>query len=133
MKKLLAKLQAVIFLVLRRIVMNNSTFKEYAKQAKQRLTSGFWEKVQNKDTTSVATKATVFDSIYNQQAFEEQSEFLQKVQIVLQNSDQNPIMQLADQDYLKTLSVEQKQSYLLKLSQRFLSAKETLAKMNQNK
>ncbi|MBQ2723770.1 MAG: hypothetical protein IJF72_03895 [Clostridia bacterium] len=113
--------------------MNNSTFKEYAKQAKQRLTSGFWEKVQNKDTTSVATKATVFDSIYNQQAFEEQSEFLQKVQMVLQNSDQNPIMQLADQDYLKTLSVEQKQSYLLKLSQRFLSAKETLAKMNQNK
>ncbi|MBO5772650.1 MAG: hypothetical protein J6R37_02475 [Clostridia bacterium] len=109
--------------------MKPQTFKEYAKLAKQRLCSGFWEKVQKEqDATSVATKATVFDSIYNRQAYDEQKEFVKKVQQVLKNSEQNPIMQLADQEYLATLSPDQRQNYLLKLSQRFLQAKEILEK-----
>lgn len=116
-----------------------STFKQYAKSAKTRLKSGFWEKArQDLDKEKEVAATLGIDSrkvveeqrrklekqIYDYDGYRREQEFYRKVEEILQ-SDQvvsNPIMRLADQDYMATLTPSQRQAYLAKVAANYQQA-----------
>ncbi len=118
-----------------------TSFKQYAKQAKERMKNGFWENAKQtleKEKQVAATlgvsecvaveeqKRKLFCQIYNKTAFSEEEEFYQKVVEILQSEETvlNPIMRLADKSVLQTLSPTEKQTYLAKVAQRYREAVE---------
>ncbi len=115
-----------------------SSFKHYAKQAKQRLKNDFWDKVKEerdfyqilakKDIVAaegllVKQKQQLKEKIYNTN-FESDEEFYLKVKQLLSANDVivNPIGMLADKSILTNMTESQKQAYLLKLSRRYQQA-----------
>ncbi len=117
-----------------------SSFKHYAKQAKQRLKNDFWDKVKEerdfyqilakKDIVAaegllVKQKQQLKEKIYNTN-FESDEEFYLKVKQLLSANDVivNPIGMLADKSILTNMTESQKQAYLLKLSRRYQQAVE---------
>ncbi len=127
-----------------------SSFKHYAKQAKQRLKNDFWDKVKEerdfyqilakKDIVAaegllVKQKQQLKEKIYNTN-FESDEEFYLKVKQLLSANDVivNPIgieklqlevyEYLADKSILTNMTESQKQAYLLKLSRRYQQAVE---------
>ena len=118
-----------------------SSFKVYAKQAKQRLKNNFWsdvidERNQAKQTRDVAEaqsflvrqKQELKERIYNAD-FESDEEFYRRVKQILSGEEvvTNPLSVLIDHDAVATMSESQKQAYLLKLSNRFQQAVERYA------
>ena len=118
-----------------------STFKEYAKRAKDRMKSGFWENAKqnlqhekevaatlglNERKVSHEQHQKLQKQIYNYDGFCEDEEFFQKVSIILSGNEVviNPIMRLADQAYMDTLSPKEKQAYISKLAARYRAAVE---------
>lgn len=118
-----------------------STLKEYAKRAKERMKSGFWEQAKQNIQTEKQVAATLGlntrkvgeeqrrklqRQIYDYDGFCEEQEFYAKVESML-NGDElvsNPIMRLADQDYMATLSPADKQVYISKLAAKYRAAVE---------
>ncbi|MCM1194886.1 MAG: hypothetical protein NC099_03505 [Corallococcus sp.] len=118
-----------------------STFKEYAKQAKERMKSGFWEQAKQDIKTEQQVAATMGlntrkvgeerrrklqRQIYDYDGFCEEEEFYRQVETIL-NSDElisNPIMRLADKTYMETLSPLDRQKYITKLASRYRKAVE---------
>ena len=116
-----------------------STFKEYAKRAKERMKSGFWEQARLNIKTEQQVAATLGlntrkvgeeekrkleRQIYDYDGFCEEQEFYAKVEEML-NSDElisNPIMRLADQDYMETLTPAERQSYISKIATKYREA-----------
>ena len=116
-----------------------STFKEYAKRAKERMKSGFWEQARINIQTEQQVAATLGlntrkvgeeekrkleRQIYDYDGFCEEQEFYAKVEEML-NSDElisNPIMRLADQDYMETLTPAERQSYISKIATKYREA-----------
>ena len=118
-----------------------STFKEYAKRAKERMKSGFWENVRQNLQHEREVAATLGlnerqvtheqhqklqKQIYNYDGFCEDEEFFQKVSLILSGNEvvSNPIMRLADQDYMATLTPREQQVYISKLAARYRAAVE---------
>ena len=118
-----------------------STFKEYAKKAKHRMKSGFWEQAKKDMETEKQVAATqglnprkvgeeqhrmLQQQIYDYAGFCEERDFYKKVEEILDSDEtvSNPIMRLADQDYLATLSPADKQAYLSRIAARYRQAVE---------
>ncbi len=117
-----------------------SSYKHYAKQAKQRLKNEFWDKVKEErdfyrilakkdgvaaESLLVKQKQQLKEKIYNTN-FESDEEFYLTVKQLLSTNDVivNPIGMLADKNILKDMTESQKQAYLLKLSRRYQQAVE---------
>ncbi len=118
-----------------------TTFKEYAKRAKERMKNGFWEqtKLQLEQEKQVAATLGISPrkiaeeqhrklqrQIYDYDGFCEEQEFYEKVVQILTSTEtiSNPLMRLADQTYMSKLSPEQKQTYIQKLSAKYRQAVE---------
>ena len=123
-----------------------SAFKDYAKKAKERLKNGFWENAKQQLQQEQQVAATLGlnfrkvaeeqhrklqKQIYDYDGFCEEEQFYKKVEEIL-DSDQvisNPIMRLADQDYMAKLNPEEKQLYISKLASRYRQAVEKYHKL----
>lgn len=118
-----------------------SAFKEYAKEAKRRMKSGFWEQAKREMESEKQVAATqglntrkvceeqrrrLQQQIYDYQGFCEEQDFYKKVEDILDSDEtvSNPIMRLADQDYLATLSPSDRQAYISRLAARYRQAVE---------
>ena len=118
-----------------------STFKEYARRAKERMKNGFWEQAKQSIQTEKQVAATMGlntvkvgeeqrrrlqRQIYDYDGFCEEQEFYAKVEAILDSDElvSNPIMRLADQDYLAKLSPTDKQTYISKLAAKYREAVE---------
>ena len=116
-----------------------STFKEYAKRAKERMKSGFWEQAKQNIETEKQVAATLGlntrkvgeeerrklqRQIYDYDGFCEEQEFYAKVEEMLESNEivSNPIMRLADQDYMSKLSPAERQSYISKIAAKYREA-----------
>ena len=118
-----------------------STFKEYAKRAKERMKSGFWEQAKQNIQTEKQVAATLGLNtrqvgeeerrklqrrIYDYDGFCEEQEFYAKVEEILNSNElvSNPIMRLADQEYMERLSPAEKQVYISKIATKYREAVE---------
>ena len=118
-----------------------STFKEYAKRAKERMKNGFWENAKQNLQREKEVAATLGlnqrkvcedqrqklqRQIYDYDGFCEEEEFYQRVVEILNSREivSNPLMRLADQKYLETLSPKEKQTYIAKLAAKYRDAVE---------
>ena len=118
-----------------------STLKEYARQAKERMKNGFWEQVKQNIQTEQQVAATLGlnavkvgeeqkrklqRQIYDYDGFCEEQEFYAKVEEMLNSCEivSNPIMRLADHDYMETLSPAERQSYISKIATKYREAVE---------
>ena len=103
-----------------------STFKEYAKRAKERMKNGFWEQAKQNIQTEKQVAATLglntrkvaeenhrklHRQIYDYDGFCEEQEFYAKVEAILDSDEivSNPIMRLADKDYMTRLTPAEQQ------------------------
>ena len=118
-----------------------STLKEYAKRAKERMKNGFWEQAKAQLAQEKQVAATLGISphkiaeeqhrklqrqIYDYDGFCEEQEFYNKVVAILTSTEtvSNPLMRLADQNYMAKLTPEQKQAYIQKLASKYRTAVE---------
>ena len=118
-----------------------STLKEYAKRAKERMKNGFWEQAKAQLAQEKQVAATLGISPhkiaeeqhrklqrqnYDYDGFCEEQEFYNKVVAILNSTEpvSNPLMRLADQNYMAKLSPEQKQAYIQKLASKYRTAVE---------
>ena len=118
-----------------------STFKEYAKRAKERMKNGFWEQAKLNIQTEKQVAATLGlntakvgeeqrrklqRQIYDYDGFCEEEEFYAKVEAILDSDElvSNPIMRLADQEYLAKLTPAERQVYISKLAAKYREAVE---------
>ena len=116
-----------------------STLKDYAKRAKERMKNGFWEQAKAELAHEKQVAATLGISphkvaeeqhrklqrqIYDYDGFCEEQEFYAKVVAILTSNEtiSNPLMRLADQEYMSKLTPEQRQTYIQKLSQKYRQA-----------
>ncbi len=121
-----------------------STFKTYAKQAKQRLKNDFWSQVKSeralylnscqndgisRDGLMVKQKQVLKDKIYNSN-YESDEQFYERVKAILTQDAVvvNPIGMLADKSLTEEMTESQKQAYLFKLSARYRQAVEKFNK-----
>ena len=119
------------------------TLKQYCKEAKMRLKSGFWQNYKsNLDQELVRAKESgiseskvkeyysckITEDIKNTEA--EFEKFYKKVKTMLDEEGEvsNAIGRLTDKEYFATLSYEEKQRYTLSLSERYLQAVERYRK-----
>ena len=118
-----------------------STFKEYAKRAKERMKNGFWENVQRSlqhekevaATTGISQRRVgeehrrkVEQQIYDYDTYRAEEDFYQKVVEMLTGDEIviNPIMRLADKQVLQSLSPSDRQVYLSNVATRYRKAVE---------
>ncbi len=118
-----------------------STFKEYARRARERMKNGFWESAKQRlqqerevaATTGVnPTKLSeeyrrrIEKQIYDYDGFCEEQEFYRKVVEILTGDEvvTNPIMRLADEEYMADLSPADRQVYISKVAAKYRSALE---------
>ena len=113
--------------------------KTLAKEAKQRLKSGFWEKYQDdvmrssQKARSEGVSESFVISYYQQKSepiirktLSEKQSFYEKVKRILDEKGQvgNIISLLIDHDVFDSLTYDGKQKYLLELSNKYLEALE---------
>lgn len=118
-----------------------NTFKEYAKRAKERMKNGFWENAKQNLQHEKEVAATLGlnqrkvceeqhqklqRQIYDYDGFCEEEEFYSKVEAILDSNEviSNPIMRLADQNYMEKLTPQEKQTYISKLAAKYREAVE---------
>ena len=121
------------------MVEERKTLKQYCKEAKKRLKSGFWqnykkeldEGLENAERTGVSP--SVVKQFYMERVTEEvknkvedKEEFYQRVKKLLTEEGEvpNALGRLTDFAYYKTLSYEEQQRYNLNLSEKYLQAVE---------
>lgn len=122
---------------------DEKTFKDYCKEAKKRLKTGFWqdhyknldeelERAKNNGLSPSLVKEyyakKVSQNIRNSK--NSQEEFYLKVKEILDREGEvsNVIGLLTDKAYYQTLSYEEKQRYTLELSENYLKALERYKK-----
>lgn len=125
------------------MVGEGKTLKQYCKEAKQRLKSGFWRDYRNKlnqqleiaenngiSTSQVKEYYTIKVSESIKSHDKEKEEFYLKVKSLLDSEGEvpNAIGRLTDRKYFDTLSYEEKQRYTLTLSEKYLQAVERYRK-----
>lgn len=116
-----------------------STFKEYARQAKERMKNGFWEnakqRLQHEREVAATTgvnqcklneehRRRIEKQIYDYDGFCEEQEFYAKVVDIITGEEvvTNPIMRLADEQYMAKLSPADKQVYISKVAAKYRAA-----------
>jgi methylthioribose-1-phosphate isomerase len=121
------------------------TLKQYAKEAKQRLKSGFWQqyksnldkKIEQAESTGVSVSKV--KEYYSQRVYEnikkpdeDDETFYQKVKKILDEEGEisNAIGRLTDNSVYDNLPYEEKQRYSLRISERYLKAVERYKKEN---
>ena len=121
------------------MVEERKTLKQYCKEAKKRLKSGFWqnykkeldEGLENAERTGVSPSVVkqfyverVTEEVKNK--VEDKEEFYQRVKKLLTEEGEvpNALGRLTDFAYYKTLSYEEQQRYNLNLSEKYLQAVE---------
>lgn len=119
------------------------TLKEYCKEAKKRLKTGFWENYQKdlNDKICEAERIGVSENKIKEYyiikakqeikiSSNENEEFYQKVKKILLEEGEvsNAIGRLTDKAYFETLSYDEKQRYTLSLSEKYLKAVERFNK-----
>lgn len=124
-----------------------STFKEYAKQAKERMKNGFWQNAKENLAHEKEVAATMGlnprkvceeqrqklqRQIYDYDGFCAEEEFYAKVEKILDSNEliSNPIMRLADQKYMEGLSPREKQAYISKLAAKYRAAVEKYRRLH---
>ncbi len=115
------------------------TIKQYAKEAKKRLKSGFWEKYKSNLQTDIlraenngvpVSKVKEYYTVKVSEdikgADDRKEDFYRRVKEILESEGEisDAIGRLTDRAYFETLSYEEKQRYTLKLSEDYLSAVE---------
>ena len=115
------------------------SLKEYAKEAKKRLKSGFWDnykkdleqELKKAEETGVSSSRvrdyfTQKVKIYIKSGKDENEEFYLKVKKILDEEGEIPdaIGRLTDKKVFDELSYEEKQRYSLNLSEKYLQAVE---------
>lgn len=118
---------------------NDKSLKSYAKEAKKRLKSNFWQDYKQNLNEELACselgeaeKSKVYEYFQNKIANKVKKsdvkfeEFYQKVKTLLLTYGEvsDAIGRLTDKEYYKTLTYEQKQRYTLELSNNYVKAKE---------
>lgn len=118
---------------------NQKTLKQYAKEAKQRLKSGFWQKYKSnldkelERAEQAGVSVSKVKEYYTQQVSENikntnenEDKFYLKVKKILDEEGEisNAIGRLTDHKEYSKLSYEEKQRYSLELSERYLKAVE---------
>ncbi len=124
--------------------MSRKTLREYAQDARARMKSGFWEKIRVEKEQAIAKaletgqntklieaqfkrkiKIAICDKDEEKQILEDEA-FYEKVCDVLESNDllMNPLAKLIDHDVYDCLSEQDKQKYILKLSDRFVKMKQ---------
>lgn len=113
------------------------TFKTAAKEAKQRLKNGFWDEFHKEKQKKVerakeiglnVSKAEIYFTNKVQSQIrgnkEEDESFYQKVRQILVSEGEvsDAIGRLTDKEHFNALCYEQRQRYILKLSERYLEA-----------
>lgn len=121
----------------------NITLQALAKQARNRLKSGYWSELQlnkRKDVETAITQGenrTVVEQFYKNKIAKDLSQnknddnlFYNKAIDILKSDKEviNPLKLLIDSSYYGTLSEERKQAYLMELSKKFLLIKECYTK-----
>ena len=118
-----------------------STFNEYAKRAKERMKSGFWEQAKKSIQAEKQVAATLGlntrkvgqeqrrkleRQIYDYDGFCEEQEFYAKVEEMLESNEiiSNPIMRLADHEYMERLTPAERQIYISKIATKYREAVE---------
>ena len=124
--------------------MEGKSIKQYAKEAKRRLKSGFWqnyksevEEVKEKAVLEGVAVSKVMEyyrdkrsRIINETVTSSEEAFYKKVKKLLDEYGETGdiIGRLTDKEYYQTLSYEEKQRYSLSLSERYLKALERYKK-----
>ena len=119
------------------------TLKQYCKEAKMRLKSGFWQNYKSNldQELSRAKESGISESKVKEyysckitedirNTKDEFDAFYQKVKVMLDEEGEvsNAIGRLTDKEYFSTLSYEEKQRYTLSLSEKYLQAVERYRK-----
>ena len=125
------------------IVEGNKSLKEYAKEAKKRMKSSFWQDYKTCVETSLekadsegTSKSKVVEYYQSKAAVSirgvktEDEEFYNRVkELLLKYGDvSDAIGRLTDKELFSTLSYDARQRYLLELSNKYLKAKERFYK-----
>ena len=126
--------------------MADKSFKDYAKEAKKRMKSSFWQDYKAKVDSEISkaeesgecpSKIALYyqskASITVKGIKTEEEEFYQKVKTLLSTVGEvsDALGRLTDKEYFNTLTYEQKQRYTLELSQKYIKAKERYYKEKQ--
>ena len=121
----------------------NKSLKQYAKEAKKRLKSSFWQDYKSNIQTGMdkaeedgTSKSKVVEYYQSKAAVtirgiktEDEDFYLKVKNLLLTVGDvSDAIGRLTDKDYFSTLSYDGKQRYLLELSNKYLKAKERFYK-----
>ncbi len=119
------------------------SLKEYCKEAKKRLKTGFWENYKKDLNESIieAEKAGISENKVKEYYIvkakqeiktnsNENEEFYQKVKKILLEEGEvsNAIGRLTDKKYFESLSYDEKQRYTLSISEKYLKAVERFNK-----
>lgn len=116
-----------------------SMMKKFAKQAKERMRNGFWQQAkeqieqekqvaatQGLDSVKVAQARhdMIAKQIYNNEQYLQEQEFYQKVVAIAESKQViiNPLNQLADHKAMATMTAEQRQAYMMRLSVKYQEA-----------
>lgn len=115
--------------------------KGMAKQAKQRLSNGFWEKckrdvdvkaklAEQNGMNAVKVKSHLYGKVRESIRGKSEDEFYLKVKNLLDECGEvsDAIGRLTDADYYATLSYAEKQRYTMELSEKYLLALEKYRK-----
>lgn len=120
-------------------MQGDKSIKEYAKEAKKRLKSSFWQEYKSnlkngvikaeEDGTSPSKVVEYYQSkasITIKGVKQEDEEFYMKVKKLLSTLGEvsDILGRLTDKEYFSTLTYEQKQRYTLDLSSKYVKAKE---------
>ena len=123
--------------------MAEKSFKEYCKDAKKRLKSGFWQNYRKNlkekmlEAKSVGVSESAIKEYYSVKVAndiknrrEDSEEFYKKVAKILDEEGEisGVISRLADREVYDTLSYEEQQRYNLNLSEKYLKALERYKK-----
>ena len=115
--------------------MEGKSIKQYAKEAKKRLKSGFWEsrqseieecKIKAVSGAVAVSKVVEYYAEKNRRQTNgdgrDDEEFYQKVKTILDTEGETPgvIGKLTDKEYFQSLPYEKRQRYLMELSERYL-------------
>ncbi len=115
------------------------SLKDYAKEAKLRLKSSFWQDYKSKIDSEISVALESGEDVSKVKKYyqdkanvtikgvkSQDEEFYQRVKELLNNFGEvcDAIGRLTDKEYFEALSYEQKQRYTLELSEKYIKAKE---------
>lgn len=127
--------------------MEGKTLREYAREARKRMKSGFWQKMREEKEQAILVALENGQSIEaveaqfkrkiqcaicakeDEQQILDDEAFYEKVCKVLESTDllMSPLAKLIDHEIYDNLSERDKQNYILKLSDRFVQMKQRYA------